>query len=363
MQNYSSKFKITKIILVLFLTFAFSLFTFNYVFAQSPTESPLEVPREKPATGINLSLSPTFLNLRTDPGKEISSSFKVRNNNTFPEYLKLTLAKFETDANGQSVLSDITAEDKFATWIEFEEDEVVVNPQESKTISFTISPPEEASLGYYYAILVSRIQEQEGEGAVISGSTAIPVLLEVEVENAKRELQITSFKPQSLFYEYLPTTFEVTLENTGNVHASPVGDIFIDSMFSKDVAVLPVNPARGNILPSGKRTFTATWDEGFAVRVRKEENGVPVKDEKGNYVYETRYDFSKANMFRFGRYTANLLLVYDNGERDIPLEATVSFWIIPWKILGIGFVVLVLALVGLRSVLLPIWRKLRRRGN
>jgi hypothetical protein len=60
-----------------------------------------------------------------------------------------------------------------------------------------------------------------------------------------------------------------------------------------------------------------------------------------------------------GKYTAHMLLVYDNGERDIPIEAAVSFWIVPWKLLGISLIVLLFALIGLRSTLLPIIKKLR----
>ncbi len=27
-------------------------------------------------------------------------------------------------------------------------------------------------------------------------------------------------------------------------------------------------------------------------------------------------------------------MVYDNGERDVPVESTVSFWVIPWRFLA-----------------------------
>jgi hypothetical protein len=27
------------------------------------------------------------------------------------------------------------------------------------------------------------------------------------------------------------------------------------------------------------------------------------------------------------------VLVYDNGQRDVPMEAYVSFWIIPWRLI------------------------------
>jgi hypothetical protein len=325
-------------------------------FAQTPT---ISVPNNQPQAGISLTLSPTFLNLSTDPGDEAKGEFRVRNNNTFPEYLKLSVVKFVNGPEGP-VIARVTAEDEFAQWISFAESEFVLNPNQNKTVRFTVNTPSSAALGYYYGIVVSRIKQTQGEGAVISGAPALPVLLEVKSPNAKKELQIIDFKTDRLFYEYLPTTFNVTFKNTGNVHVSPVGDIFIDSLFNQKVGLVKVNEGRGNILPEGDRTFNAIWDDGFAVRVPKlNEDGTPVIDDKGQRAYETKYDFSKANLFRFGKYTANLLMVYDNGERDIPVEARVSFWVIPWKILGVGLIISLLALVGLRGVLSSTLRRFR----
>jgi hypothetical protein len=49
-------------------------------------------------------------------------------------------------------------------------------------------------------------------------------------------------------------------------------------------------------------------------------------------------------------------MVYDNGQRDIPMEATVSFWVIPWRLIG-GFI----ALLALLAVLITYIIILRRR--
>src|SRR6185295_2961070 len=302
-------------IFILFLLSFLALSTSTYAQAK-PSSTPLSVPNTNPPTGINLNLSPTFLNLKTDPGKSISSEFRVRNNNSFNEYLKLSLVKFVNGPTGNPVIADLPKGDEFATWISFNERQFVLSPGQSKVVKFTISPSNDAALGYYYAILVSRIKKTQGQGAVISGSTALPVLLDVKSPNAKREVQLLSFKTDKLFYEYLPVQFQVSFKNTGNIHVSPIGDIFIDSLFNQEVGVLKVNEGHGNILPNGERTFSASWRDGFAVRSVKTEDGVAVKDDKGNDVYETHYDFSKANLFRFGRYSANVLMVYDNGERD-----------------------------------------------
>ena len=320
------------------------------------------LPQEAPTTGIDLTVSPVFLNLVTDPGEPVSSSVKVTNNSNITEYLEINLARFVPQATGNPVIADLEENDPFADWASFSEEQFVLAPNETKTIQVTVDPSPDASLGYYYAMVVSRILEQEGsQQSVVAGAPAVPLLLEIRTPNAKREVQLVDFTTDKPFYEYLPTTFVVKLKNTGNIHVAPIGDVFIDSGTQQDIATIPVNYAKGNILPGSEREFTAEWTDGFAVRVPKEENGKVVTDDQGRTVYETKYDFTKADKFRIGKYTANLLLIYDNGERDIPLEATVSFWVIPWKMLGIALIVILLSLLGLRSIVASNVQRFRKK--
>lgn len=336
------------------------------IHAQTPSPSPEPLlPPEPPSAGINLTLSPVFINLATNPGEPVSSQIKITNNNNFTEFLQLDLAKFEAAAGGERPqLLDIdpsNPEDEFVNWISFSEDQFTVDPLQTKTIRFTISPPSEAALGYYYATIVNRIQEREpgARQTVVTGAPAVLTLLEVRSPQAKRELQLLDFKTDRLFYEYLPVEFQIKLKNTGNIHIVPAGDVFIDWGSRKDVAVLLANEKRSNILPQSERILTASWDDGFAVRVPKIKDDKIVTDDQGRTVYETRYDLTKAHKFRIGKYTAHLLMVYDSGERDIPLEAAVSFWVVPWKILGILTVVILLALIGLKNTIITNVRRVK----
>ncbi|MBP6882499.1 MAG: Fn3-like domain-containing protein [Candidatus Levybacteria bacterium] len=331
----------------------------------APTEQVSEPSGPVPQTGVNVTLSPTFLSLISDPGKKVSGQFKVRNNNNFTENFKLSLAKFEAAEGGERpLLVDVTSQDDFIKWISFDEQKFSVGPNESKTVTVTLNVPKTATLGYYYAILVNRVSEKEseGSGAVVAGSPAILTLLEVRTPNAKRELQLEDFSTTKLFFEYLPTEFTIKVKNTGNIHVVPVGDIFIDQGNKKDIAVIHINEGRGNVLPQSARTYTSTWTDGFAVRVPKEEpagSGQFVRDDKGNTKMTVKYDFAKADRFRIGKYDAHLLLAYDNGERDVPLEATVSFWVIPWKILGITLIILLFVLYGIKSIITAQMKRFR----
>jgi hypothetical protein len=341
-----------KLPLVLILCTIAFLLSVSLAAAQSPTRS---VPRSltAPQAGINLSVSPTFLNLTANPGETVTSQFKVKNNSSFSEHLRVRLAKFEIGAGGKPILSPVSANDTFTKWVEIEEPDFMVSPNQTKAVKFTITPPKEASLGYYYAFVIERVQERESEGtgAIVAGSPALLTLLEVRSPNAKRELQLTEFVTDKVWYEYLPATFTLKVKNSGNVHIVPKGNIFIDYNGKKDIAILAANESRGNILPQTEREYTASWGDGMITNETTQQDGKSVT--------QTKFDFDKPlSSFRIGKYTANLLLVYDNGERDVPLEASVSFWVIPWKLIG-GAILIILA----PFILFILIRKMRGRGR
>ncbi len=313
-------------------------------------------------SGINLTLTPTFLSLHTDPGKEITGKFTVKNNNNISENLELSLVKFKSSNTDRGIaLSDVPKDDPFRDWIKFSDDSFTLASNQQKTITVTISAPKDAALGYYYGVLVSRKKNPDKVGgAVIAGAPAIPILLDVRSENAKREMQLISLTTDNFINEYLPVNFHVRVKNTGNIHGVVSGSIFIDSLSKKEIGFINVNEGRGNILPSSERTFDASWSDGFAVQVPKEENGRTVTDAKGNPTYRTNFDFSKADKFRIGRYTAHALLIYDNGERDIPLEATVTFWVIPWKILAVAGIIVILVVIGLLTAIISNVKRIKK---
>jgi hypothetical protein len=163
------------------------------------------------------------------------------------------------------------------------------------------------------------------------------------------------------FYEFLPTNFTIKLKNTGNVHIAPRGNIFIDQGNTHDLAILEVNSEKGNILPSSNRNFEAKWQDGFPVYREKIKDGRTSLDEQNNIEYELKWNWQDASKLRFGKYTAKLLLVYDDGHRDVPLEGEVLFWVVPWRMLIALFVIAIFFFAGLRSTFKSIWRKIFRR--
>jgi hypothetical protein len=313
---------------------------------------------------LRITTSPLPINLKVTPGTTASANIKVKNDGNKAENIKVTLMKFKADSiTGAPTLSERQPGDDFFDWVTFSEDKFTLPVNEWKTITATFNVPSSASFGYYYAVVFTRADEnvQQGERqTVLVGGMATLVLLEAQVPNAKREIQVTDFSVNKSMFEFLPVTFSVKLRNTGNVHIAPRGNIFIGKAGQKDVAILEVNPNKGSILPDSPRTFEESWSDAFPYYVNKQVDGKVALDDKNNPITELKWNFTEMSKLRWGKYTAKMLLVYDDGKRDVPVEAEVSFWVVPWRLIGGGLIVAIFVLIGLKSTLQNLWRKVRR---
>jgi hypothetical protein len=317
---------------------------------------------------FNLTTSPLPVTLTTTPGGTISSDLRVQNSGTTPVQLKVNLLKFKANGeNGQPQLLQRETGDDFFDWVTFSKASFLAEPGVWNTVTMTIATPTTAAFGYYYAVVFSEDNSSQPTTApnanTLSGATATLVLLDVQAPGAKRQLDLVSFSTDKKLYEYLPTTFNIRVNNSGNVHAVPIGNIYISRDHKNTIAVLNVNEAAGNILPDSSRTFQTNWEDGFPVYTVKRDNGQIVSDKNGNPEQQLNWDFSKISNLRFGRYYAHLLLIYDDGTKDIPLEAEVSFWVVPWKMLPLVLLVVIMIFVGIWSTGRGVLRRVRRKKN
>jgi hypothetical protein len=317
-----------------------------------------------PDDGFNVITSPLPINLQTKPGTTTTTDIRVKNGSTKTEKLKVSLMKFSAyGEEGKPSLQDRATGDDYFDWVTFSPSLFDAPPDTWITIKMTIKLPSTAAFGYYYAAVISRggpAPTTNGKENVLIGSTAVLVLVDAQVPGANRTASISSFTANKSFYEFLPANFTVKIHNSGNVHLKPTGNIFI-SRGGKTVATLDVNSVSGNVLPSSNRIFTTAWSDGFPVYTQKMANGKTVLDKNDKPVTSLTWDFSKTSHLKFGHYTAHLVMAYDNGTRDVPMEATVQFWVVPWRIFGGSLLLLILASSGLWSFVSKIYRKLPKR--
>lgn len=267
-----------------------------------------------------LTASPIKIELNTDPGKTVTSQFKLYNEGKTTETFYVLAQNFEAKGeDGTPAL--VSGTDGLAGWIE-PISSVTIGPKEYKTIPLAITVPKSAEPGGYFAAILSSTVPpvtKDKQNVLLEGQVGTLVLLQVN-GNFQQGAHILEFgtTTKSSWFTSLPVEFYYRFQNAGASYKKPIGDLVIKNIFGGTTKTIPTNPDRGNVLPKSIRRFTSTW---FGT----EENG---KLPKG-FFNQVRYEW---NNFALGRYTANLNLIYGNSTDQTALAHT-AIWVFPWQLI------------------------------
>lgn len=319
------------------------------------------------ASGFNLTTSPLPVSLTAEPGTTVTTPIRVQNTGTEAVRIKVSLMKFSAyGSTGQPQIETAGPNDEFIKWASFSQNSFIAEPNVFHTVTMTIKVPKTAGFGYYYAAVFSQDNADVKVPAgtrqnKVNGAVATLLLLDVKAPNEKRELKVTQFTSEKKMYQYLPATFTIKAKNTGNVHVVPSGNVFISRDQKTNLAVLDINKGQGNILPNSTRVFEVQWYDGFPVYQTKRVNDQVVSDKRGKPVQTLQWNLNRLSHLRIGKYYARMVLVYNDGKQDVPIEGVVSFWVIPW---GLIFSVILIPLVPAVLVYLFMrWRVRRKYGH
>ncbi len=300
---------------------------------------------QTPEEGFSLQVTPSPLVATVKPGTMTTLDMSIRNTNTTPQKLKMGLKTFSVNESTGEVSLGTTEPSDTKNFVTFSSQTFSVEAGAIFNQKIYVNTPANAGFTYSFAITISRDetpQPQSTTGAKIKGTVAVFTLLTVDRPGSQRKFELSDFSVGRKVYEFLPATFSIKLKNTGNTLVQPKGNLYIQrgSNDPNPIAVMPLNKTDGYILPATSRTFNAAWQDGFP-----HFETLPNSDKK-----HLVWDWGKLSQLRFGKYTAKVVAVYDDGQRDVPVTSEVSFWIIPWRILAGLLLVVSLLLVGIFTI-------------
>lgn len=272
-----------------------------------------------------LTISPAKIYLSADPGETIETEMRVGNDaeitvTYYPIFERYTVRGGETPVFTPADIG-------LPTWIETIPSKVTLGPKEIGKVQVLIRVPEDAEPGGHYAAIFwsSAPPERERGGVAIALRVGALVFLEVSGEVIESG-EVVNFGVPKKIFNYLPISFSYGLKNTGNVHLGPEGEVTIKNIFGRTLAILEANPGRFVALPDTTRIFnTASWEP---------EGGVPKIEGKGFFAELKR---ERAG-FALGYFKADLNIEY--GKERKTGQASFGFWVLPWRILLIGILIL-----------------------
>lgn len=287
----------------------------------------------QPADAITL--IPPILEFGLIPGETSKTAIKLFNESSTTVELYTEARNFTAkDDTGQPEFDFDDNAGGISSWIDVEEGPIIIEPSGRYEVPVTINPPIGADPGgHYAAVFFSTAPPEEGQVRIASkvGTLILArVAGDIEERGSISEFDVIDGKR---VFNRLPASFMARFENTGNVHLRPSGSITIENFFGSQADTIEFNPSGGATLPDTTRRYEAIWEKG------------QVSDTVGNFWTSFWKEYTnERNNFSIGRYTATLNVVAGTND-SVTSTASVSFWILPWRVMLVWTVVGILAIV------------------
>ena len=265
------------------------------------------------AQDVSLVVSPPRSDLTGQPGDTLQQNIKVTNNSPDQELiLQAFISDFiVTDDYGTPIKIEPSASGRYlaSPWFTLEKNELTLAPKETAQLVVIISIPKDALPGGHYAGVFFQPVPSRGLKTTVSYTTAqVGSLFSITLPgDLKYDALIKDFSVKSNVFEFGPIEFTAQIENQSDTHISPIAQIVVHDMIGRKLAELPLDQL--NIFPFTSRSLQSTWDQVWGL----------------------------------GRYSATLTATYGPG---LVASRTLSFWIMPYRLIAAILVVLLLILAS-----------------
>lgn len=297
------------------LPLLFLLLSTSLVFGQEATPSAALAPN-----AITITAIPPRLELAALPGATLQETIKIRNESKSAMAFDIKATDFivnDSQGTPMAVAETVSGRWSLASWITASPKKILLQPQQTTTINLVISLPKDALAGGRYAMITYSPNTEgllgvQGSGSAIVQKVGTLIYLNV-IGNVTEAAHLKEFKVQQPFSYYGPIDLTAEIENLGDIHVKPQGQITVTNWLKDTVGQFQLDEK--NIFPFASRT----------------------------------YAFSLPGKYRLGRYAAKLEAVV--GSSNLPIHGLIYFWIIPVKEISLiaAAILLIVLLIVLKT--------------
>jgi hypothetical protein len=224
-----------------------------------------------------------------------------------------------------------------------------VNEDNVVKIAYHITVPINAPPGAHYAQIIISQQPTfgtNGESQVgIGAEVGYQILLNLKGQREyNTDLVNFNIKDNQFLFSSLPTQFETTFKNKGNVYVIPNANIEI-FQFGDKKDVITMNPNQYRVFPGKSKTYANIWSEenvedtGDSAKVNE-----LLANRPQNFFQNVSYQLSH---FRFGLYTAE---IQGFAGAQVPFKSSVTFFVLPYHLIITLILVIIILFVLLKFI-------------
>lgn len=291
---------------------------------------------------VAFTVSPAIQELTLRPGESGEVSVKIANDQNRPRAYVFSIQKFIPKGElGQQEFLPQSDTSGLPEWMYLDRSVLQLDANASAVLPVRVTVPADAKAGGYYAALFisEQVDVTAGANEAVAVLPRTGVLFLVTVTgDLVQDFDITSFAVSPQNTNRLPVSFKASVENAGNVHVIPTGEIRIRNMFGQTVSKHEVNASEARILPSSTREFQAVWSKADDA------------DSPAGFFSELKKEWMN---FAIGRYDATISL-HGNG---VEKTRSAAFYVWPWRLMTLIGSAIVLA-----AVFFALWFRRYRRS-
>lgn len=262
--------------------------------------------------------------LTAKPGEKIQTAVRIRNSSSQPITIESTALDFVVGDDGETpmpITDEVSNRWSLASWIIIAPNTQTLDPGETGLVNLVIDVPTDALPGGHYAMVMhqplpagatSSQDLQADSSALIAQRVGSLVYLKVEgpinEEAFLRDIQFPKLT------EYGPVPFSYDVENVSDIHIRPQVTVDVYNIFGQKVDSITIETK--NVFPYVSRGFEGQWDRVWGI----------------------------------GPYTAKFTMSF--GSEGKIAQASVGFWLLPYKIvagIAAGIVLLIAILLVVRT--------------
>lgn len=269
-------------------------------------------------TELSTTVIPPRLELEALPGATLQETLKVRNETDTDMIYEAGVYDFIVNNNQgtpQAVDETVSGRWSLADWVTVSPKQLLVPARQTAGIDMIITiPPNGLPGGHYAMVVYTPILDKEKAGTATKIDPRVGSLVYLKVVGDVTEAaNLKEFQVGAKFAHYGPVELKAEIENLGDIHVRPTGQISVKNWLGDEIYIQPLEEK--NIFPFASRT----------------------------------YEWTVPGRWRLGRYTAQLTA--QAGTTAIPLRGLIYFWIVPVKevILISSALILLILLIILKT--------------
>ena len=291
-----------------------------------------------------LIISPLQIDLASDPGTTIGSTFSVYDDSDAPVTLYTQVQNFEAQGE-EGNPKFVNTKDGLVSWVSMPAS-VVAPARSDVKIPFTVAVPKNAEPSGYFAGLFTSTTPPATDGStnVSLGNRVGALLLFRANGDISEGISILEFGTPGLqhLFSMLPIDFYYRFQNSGADRIQPLGDLIIKNTFGFTTRILNANQVNGNVLPNSIRRFETAW---VAAGGNLNQPAAVMPEVKHLGFFSAAK--TELTNFAFGMYTAHLNLAYGNVTAK-SATADFTFFVFPWQLILIIVILLLIIFFSLR---------------